>query len=165
MYLIRARSLDQSFHSVRPVTQTRIIAMADPVSLASGILALVILAHKSCLALHTTIQSFKTHPKRVRDLIEELEALIGVLESLTETLKSDSNVKLSTLDLPIQRCGKACNEFLQELQKCYSRSGNDRTSFRDWAKLRYMGDNIDDFKNSLAAYKSTITIALIDVQL
>jgi hypothetical protein len=139
--------------------------MADPISLASGLLTLVIFAHKSCRELYTSIQSFKTHPKRVRDLIEELEALIGVLESLTETIRSDTDVNLSALDLPLRRCGNACEEFLQEIQKCCSRSGTDRQSFRDWAKLRYMGDNIDDFKDSLAAYKSTITIALTDVHL
>jgi hypothetical protein len=138
--------------------------MADPVSLASGILALVIFAHKSCLTLHTTIQSFKTHPKRVRDLVDELETLIGVLESLTDTVRSNTDVNLSILDLPLQRCGNACNEFLQELQKCCSRSGGDKKSFRDWAKLKYMGDDMNDFKDSLAAYKSTITIALMDVQ-
>jgi hypothetical protein len=151
--------------SIQPVAQTRIIAMADPISLASGLLAIVIFAHKSCLTLHTTIQSFKTHPKRVRDLVEELEALIGVLESLTDTIGSDTDVNLSALDLPLRRCGTACDEFLQELQKCCARSGGDKKSFRDWAKLKYMGDDINDFKDSLAAYKSTITIALTDVQL
>jgi hypothetical protein len=139
--------------------------MADPISLASGVLTLVIFAHKSCVTLYTTIQSFKTHPKRVRDLIEELEALIGVLDSLSDSVRSHTDVDLPALDLPLRRCGSACDEFLQELQRCCSRSGGDRKSFRDWAKLRYMGDNIDDFKDSLAAYKSTINIALTDMQL
>ncbi|KAJ8113657.1 hypothetical protein OPT61_g4265 [Boeremia exigua] len=139
--------------------------MSDPISVASGVLALVLFAHKSCVTLYTTIQSFKTHPKRVRDLIQELEALIGVLESLSDTMRSHTDVKPPALDLPLQRCGKSCEEFLQELQKCYSRSGNDRQSFRDWAKLKYMGENIDDFRDSLAAYKSTINIALTDMQL
>ncbi|KAH8751160.1 hypothetical protein BGZ57DRAFT_775119, partial [Hyaloscypha finlandica] len=40
-----------------------------------------------------------------------------------------------------------------------------RTSFRDWAKLRYMGDNIDGFRQLLAGYKSTIIIALTDANL
>lgn len=31
-----------------------------------------------------------------------------------------------------------------------------RTSFRDWAKLRYMGDDIDGFRRLLAGYKLTI---------
>lgn len=139
--------------------------MADPISISSGILTLAIVAHKSCLTLYTTIQSFKKHTKQVRDLNEELAALIGVLESLNDTMRSQRDMDLSALDLPLKRCGCACDEFLQELQKCCSRSGVDRKSFRDWAKLRYMGDNIDEFKNSLAAYKSTITIALIDIQL
>lgn len=139
--------------------------MADPVSLASGILALVIFAHNSCLTLHSTIQSFKNHPKRVRDLIEELEALINVLESLGDTMRSHTDTDLPALDLPLRRCGSACDEFLRELQNCCSRSGSDRQSFRDWAKLRYMGDDINDFKDSLAAYKSTINIALNDMQL
>jgi hypothetical protein len=138
--------------------------MAEPIGLASGLLTLVIFAHKSCLTLHTTIQGYKNHPKRVRDLIRELETLISVLESLTDTVKSNKDVNLSILDLPLLRCGKACDEFLQELQKCCLRSGGDRRSFRDWTKLTYMGDNIDDFKDSLAAYQSTITIALMEVQ-
>lgn len=99
--------------------------MAEPIGLASGILTLVIFAHKSCLTLHTTIQSFKTYPKRVRDLIEELEALIGVLESLSDTMRSHTDVDLPALDLPLRRCGSACDEFLQELQKCCLRSGGD----------------------------------------
>lgn len=139
--------------------------MADPVSLASGLLTLIVFAHKSCFTLCTAIQSFKTHPKRVRDLVDELQALTGVLESLSDTVRSDPDLKLSALELPLQRCGNACKEFLQELEKYCSRSGSDRQSFRDWAKLRYMGDNIDDFKDSLAAYKSTITVALTDVQM
>jgi hypothetical protein len=139
--------------------------MADPISLASGALTLAIFAHTSCLTLYKTIQSFKTQPKRVRDLIEELEELISVLESLSNTMKLHTDVDLPALSLPLQRCSSACDEFLQELQKCCSRSGGDRQSFRDWAKLRYMGDNIDDFKDSLAAYKSTITIVLTEVQM
>ncbi|KAJ6200004.1 LOW QUALITY PROTEIN: hypothetical protein J3E72DRAFT_414537 [Bipolaris maydis] len=131
--------------------------MAEPIGLASGVLTLVIFTHKSC--------SFKNHPKRVRNLIEELEALIGVLESLSETMKLHIDVDVSALDLPLRRCGRACDEFLQELQKCCSRSGGDRQSFWDWAKLRYMGDDINDFVDSLAAYKSTINIALTDIQL
>jgi hypothetical protein len=74
-------------------------------------------------------------------------------------------VDLSALELPLLRCGNACKEFEQEIIKCSSRSGGSRTSFRDWAKLRYMGDNIDGFRQLLAGYKSTINIALADTNL
>ena len=97
--------------------------------------------------------------------MEELKALISVLESLSDTMRSHPDIDIPALDLPLQRCGGACEEFLLELQRCCSRSGGDRKSFRDWTKLRYMGDDIDDFKDSLAAYTSTINIALNDAQL
>lgn len=89
--------------------------MADPISLASGVLTLVIFAHKSCLTLYTAIQGFKTHPKQVRDLIEELEALIGVLELLSHTMRLRTDMDLPALDLPLRQCGNACDEFLNEL--------------------------------------------------
>ena len=140
-------------------------AMAEPIGVASGLLALAIFAFQSSIALVKTVQSFNIHPKRVRDLREELEALISVLSSLTETVDANTEVDLSALNLPLLRCGNACKEFEQEIMKCSSRSGGNRTSFRDWAKLKYMGDDIDGFRQLLAGYKSTIIIALTDANL
>lgn len=139
--------------------------MAEPIGLASGLLTLAIFAFQSSIALYETIKGFQSHPKRVRDLIEELEALSGVLGPLSETIGASTDVDLSNLDLPLLRCGNACKEFEQELLKCLSRSGSNRTSFRDWAKLRYMGDDIDNFRRLLAGYKLTINIALTDANL
>lgn len=139
--------------------------MAEPASVASGLLALATIAFQASIALYKTIQSFQVQPKRVRDLKEELEALSGVLSSLTETVGATTDVDLSALELPLRQCGKACEEFEKEITKCSSRSGGSRTSFRDWAKLSYMGDNIDAFKQLLAGYKSTIIIALTDANL
>jgi hypothetical protein len=144
---------------------TVIYPMAEPIGLAAGLLALATFAFQSSITLHNTFQSFQSHPKRVRDLIEELEALSGVLGPLSETVSATTDVDLSTLDLPLLRCGNACKEFEQELLKCSSRSGGSRTSFRDWAKLRYMGDDIDGFRRLLAGYKLTICIALTDANL
>ncbi|KAH6719412.1 hypothetical protein BKA61DRAFT_597531 [Leptodontidium sp. MPI-SDFR-AT-0119] len=139
--------------------------MAEPISLASGLLTLAGFAFQASITLYQTVQSFKFHPKQLRDLKDELEALSGVLNSLTETVSATTDVDLSALDLPLLRCGNACKEFEQEIMSCSSRSGTTRTSFRDWAKLRYMGDNIDGFRQLLAGYKSTIVIALTDANL
>ena len=148
------------------LTYTYVVdAMADPISLASGLLALATFAFKSSIALYKTVESFQNNPKRVRDLKDELGTLGGVLGSLTETVSAITDVDLSALDLPLLRCGNACQEFEQELIKCSSRSGGNRTSFRDWAKLRYMGDDMDGFRQLLAGYKSTIIIALTDANL
>ncbi|KAF4628512.1 hypothetical protein G7Y89_g9640 [Cudoniella acicularis] len=139
--------------------------MAEAIGLASGLLALSGFAFQSSVTLYQTVQSFRFHPKQLRDLKEELEALSAVLGSLTETVSATTDVDLSALDLPLLRCGNACQEFEREIVKCSSRSGGGRTSFRDWAKLRYMGDNIDGFRQLLAGYKSTINIALMDANL
>jgi hypothetical protein len=139
--------------------------MAEPIGLASGLLTLAAFAFQASITLYKTLQSFQFHPKQLRDLKEELEALSGVLGSLTETVNATTDVDLSALDLPLLRCGNACKEFEREIMKCSSRSGGNRTSFRDWAKLRYMGDNIDGFRQLLAGYKSTINIALMDASL
>ncbi|KAK5074422.1 hypothetical protein LTR70_010235 [Exophiala xenobiotica] len=142
--------------------------MAEPISLASGLLALATFALQSSVTLYNRILSFKSHHTRVRDLVEVLEELQGlseVLNPLSETIRATTEIDFSPLDLPLLRCGNACKEFEQELLKCSSRSSNDRTSFRDWARLRYMGDDIDNFRRILAGYKLTITIALADANL
>lgn len=139
--------------------------MADPIGLTSGLLTLATFAFQSSVTLYNTFKSFQHHPQRVRDLEGELEALQRVLLSLTETVDTITDIDLSALKLPLLRCGHACEEFGKELAKCVSHSGGDRTSFRDWARLRYMGDDIDNFKYVLAGYKSTINIALVDVSL
>lgn len=139
--------------------------MAEAIGLASGLLTLATFALEASIKLSETIQSFKTHQKRVRDLLEELEALSGVLGPLTEIANGAIDVDLSALNLPLLRCGTACKEFEQELEKCVARSGRNRTSFRDWAKLRHMGDDIDGFRRLLAGYQLTINIALADANL
>lgn len=139
--------------------------MAEPVGLASGIVALATFAFQSSVSLYKTVESFRSHPKRVRDLLSELEALSAVLAPLIELIQANSDVNLSLLNLPLLQCGNVCEGFQQEVLKCAGRSANNRASFRDWAMLVYKGDNIDDFRNSLASYKVTINIALTDANL
>jgi len=139
--------------------------MADPVSLASGLLTLVTFTFQSSVVLYKAIESYRSHPKNVRDLKEELEALAAVLQSLSETVEKHKEIDLTALKLPLLRCGRACREFEEAVAKCSSRSSGSGTSFRDWAKLRYMGDGIDEFRRMLAGYKSTITIALVNANL
>lgn len=140
-------------------------AMAEPIGIASGLVALTIFAFKSSVALHDTINSYQSHQQRVRDLVEETGALSGVLSSLAETVRATGDLDLSALELPLRRCGKACQEFEQEIKKCAPRSDGSIAQFRGWARLRYMGDDIDGFRHLLAGYKMTITIALTDANL
>ena len=139
--------------------------MAEPIGLASGVLALATFAFHCSVSLYETVNSFRSHPKRVRDLLAELEALSAVLAPLVDLVKSNSGVDLSCLELPLLRCGNICKDFRQEVLKCASRSNSTSTSFRDWARLTYMGNDIVDFRDLLAGYKATINIALTDANL
>jgi alkylation response protein AidB-like acyl-CoA dehydrogenase len=138
--------------------------MADPIGTASGLLALTVFAFQASTQLYQLIASFQNNQRVVRELREELEALLVVLKSLQETADS-TDTGLSTLKLPLLRCGKACKDFESVISKCMAHSSGPRTSFRDWAKLKYMGNDIVGFKNMLAVYKSTISIALGDANL
>jgi hypothetical protein len=130
----------------------------------SGLVGLATFALQASVALYKTVNSFNSHQEHVHDFAGETSALSGVLGSLTETITS-TDLDLATLEVPLQRCGKACEEFEQEIQKCSQRSGGSRASFRDWARLRYMGDDIDSFRRVLSRYKMTISIALSDANL
>jgi hypothetical protein len=138
--------------------------MAEAIGIASALLTLADFALRSSKSLYQTVKSFQNNQRTIRELKEELEALSDVLQSLHQTA-SNSNVDLSALRLPLLRCGKACSEFEAVISKCTAHSDGSRKSFRDWAKLKYMGDDIAGFKNMLAGYKSTISIALGDANL
>lgn len=136
----------------------------DPISLSSGLLTLVVFAFQSSKVLYDIVDSFQSNKKTVRGLKEELEALNEALQSLQELL-TRTDVDLSALKKPLLRCGKACKDFEAVILKCTANSKGDRTSFRDWARLQYMGSDIDGFRDMLAGYKSTIIIALGDANM
>ncbi len=138
--------------------------MADPLSTASGVLALAVFAFQSSQVLYQAVASFQSNQRTVRELKEELEALDGVLQALQETA-TNSDIDFEALKLPLLRCGKACQDFKAVIVRCTAHSDGSRTSFRDWAKLRYLGEDIVGFKNMLAGYKSTIAIALGEANL
>ena len=102
--------------------------------------------------------------RSVRELREELETLDIILESLLDA--ATSNVDgFTILNLPVHRCGQACKEFGALVAKLTTHSTGTRTSWRDRTQLKYMGDDIDGFKNMLVGYKCTITIELFSANI
>lgn len=138
--------------------------MADPISVTSAFLTLVGFALQSSTTLYQTVRSFQASRRNIRELKEELESLTGVLQSLHEAAET-TNTDFTALKLPLLRCSKACTEFEALVVKCTRHSGGSRSSVRDWATLKYKGDDITTFKNTLSGYKATIIIALGDANL
>jgi len=138
--------------------------MVDPIGVTSGLLAITVFAFNSCTLLYQEVKSLRGTGKTIRDLEEELEALKGVLQNLKQSIDDDTP-GLADLKLPLISCAEVCSDFQAAVTKCASHSGGARTSVRDWAKMRFMGDDIAGFKDLLARYKSTITIALCGANL
>ena len=136
-------------------------AMAEAIGIASGILGLTTFALQSGKLLYESFERFKNQPRSVRELKEELDAFTAVLNSLRDTV-TDSDINLDILETPLLRSGQACKEFALIVAKCASRSGKDDRSFRGWVTLTYREKDIGGFRSLIAAYKSTIAIALAD---
>lgn len=133
--------------------------MAEVVGTVSAIASLATLALQSSITLYQTLQSLQSRDKVIRELRQELEALHGVLQALDESL-GNFEFDLTALKQPLMRCNNACGEFNALIMKCTSHSIEGQSSKRDWLRLRYMGKDITGFKDMLASYKSTISIAL-----
>lgn len=134
--------------------------MADPLSIASGIVALVTFALTSSVNLYTTIRSFQSQDKKARALKTELGDITTVLESLLETVNNNPDINFEPLKAPLHRCGNACNEYGELICRFTRHSTASRSSVRDWVTQKYLQGDINDFKDMLAGYKSTINIAL-----
>jgi len=137
---------------------------AEAIGVASGALALAVFAFKSSVSLYQTVGSFQSSKREIRELKEELKSLQQVIEPL-EMLASADEVRFNGLCLPLLCCGKACKEFDELIAKCTKHSKESKTSFRDWATLQYKSKDMVGFKNLLAGYKATISIAIGDINL
>ncbi|KAE8373771.1 hypothetical protein BDV26DRAFT_271361 [Aspergillus bertholletiae] len=133
--------------------------MTDPLSLASGLVALVEFAFQTSKSLYEVIKSFQSTKRAIRELRFEVESLNQALATL-KTVAVDNEAQFIALKLPVLRCGTTCKEFEGIINKYTRHSHDQRTSFRDWAKLRYMGSDITDLRTTIAGYKATINIAL-----
>ncbi|KAI6284164.1 hypothetical protein MCOR27_002919 [Pyricularia oryzae] len=139
--------------------------MTDPLSTASGIVALVTFALQSSVTFHRTIRSLRSQEKDARAFKDELADLTSVLETFLETIEGHPNIKFGSFALPLQRCGKTCQEYGEFITKYIRHSTTLRASLRDWITQRYFQGNINDFRNMLLRYKSTINIALTNANI
>lgn len=130
--------------------------MADPLSITASVLALVTAAMKSTKSLHETVKRFKDRDSTLRRLQHELEDLTTILESLTQVINVETSV-MKLLQGPIDRCTQVCSDFEESMKKFSAKS---KAGFRDWTKMEFMRGDINEFIDTIAGYKSTITVGL-----
>ncbi|KAJ5117561.1 hypothetical protein N7448_011193 [Penicillium atrosanguineum] len=134
--------------------------MAEVIGIASGLAGLVSLALASSKTLYTTVKSLRNREKAIRDLRDALQDLEEVLNILRESISAAPFLNSGIIERPLGRCYKACNDFNALIIDCSEHSTDNKFSIRDWAKLRYMGEDIIGFQTMISGYKSTITITL-----
>lgn len=134
--------------------------MAEVIGISSGLAGLLALALESSRTLFSTVQSLRNREKAIRGLREALRDLEEVLKILQDSISTSPFLNSGIIERPLDRCCKACTDFNKLIMQCSEHSTDNHSSIRDWAKLRYMGEDVTGFQNMLSGYKSTITIAL-----
>ncbi|KAJ5159443.1 uncharacterized protein N7482_006447 [Penicillium canariense] len=126
---------------------------------------LAVSALSASRALYSRVDSFQSPPTSVRELLQELRALMDALGGLSDTIGAVTDVDLPTLESTLSRCGVACEKFKEEIGKHLPYPDDGSVSPRYWARLRYMGGNIVNFRLLLSGYRSAFEATLVSTHL
>ncbi len=130
--------------------------MADPLSIAVSVLAVVTAALQSTQSLYQTVQRYRKRDKTLGRLQDELDDVVKVLLSVKEVVDDEQSM-FTRLRGPIERCDKVCSNFEQSMNKF---KGKSKTGIVDWAKMEFMKGDVNEFIDTLGSYKSTISVHL-----
>jgi DNA repair ATPase RecN len=128
----------------------------EPLSVTASALTVITAAIQSTKSLYETVRRFNDRDKTLRRLQDELQDLTNILNSLAQATNAEASM-LALLQGPIDRCSKVCREFEQSMKAF---NGKLKIGFRDWTKLEFMRGDINEFIDTIAGYKSTISVGL-----
>jgi len=128
----------------------------DPLKISTSPLAAIAATIASVKALHETVKRYQGRDKTLGRLQGGLLDLVTILNSLQAVADGDAPV-LTLLKGPVDRCAQVCREF-EDAMKIFS--GKSKSGLKDWTKMEFMRGDINEFIDTLADYKSTITIGL-----
>lgn len=140
--------------------------MADPLSVigaASASVGLGTFAVQSAKALYDLIKSLHSYPNSVKHLQTELYGLVIALERV-QNITCDDKVR-AELDPILKASHIACLGLRDVINKCTSHSGGRQPNLHDWMRMKFLGGDINEFKETLAGYKSTITIIVTSMSM
>ncbi|KAH7019640.1 hypothetical protein EDB80DRAFT_632766 [Ilyonectria destructans] len=127
----------------------------DPLSITVSGLAIVTAAIQTTKSLKNTVTRYKDRDKtlaRLQHVLEDQSNILDVLEGAV-----DSGVLDALLEGPVSRCNQVCREFDTAMQAF---AGKSKMGFRDWTKMEFMKGDINEFMDTLAGYKATISVSL-----
>lgn len=130
--------------------------MADPLSITVSVLAMITAAIQATTSLKDAVNRSKGRDKTLARLEAELKDLSGILTTLKEVVDMESST-MALLEGPVSRCSQVCREFQVSMEKFTSKS---KVSILDWAKMEFMRGDINEFMDTLAGYKATISVGI-----
>lgn len=140
-------------------------AASEPLSNACDTMTQAALALSSTKSLTATIRNLQSHNNRTLALRRELSDLTIVLEVLVKTIATHSNTDFDLLKPLLHRCGTICDEFGELVSSAGMGTTGAERGITSWSRQEYLQRDINDFRDVLAAYKSTINITLANVNL
>lgn len=142
--------------------------MAEPLGIASAIIAITGLAYSSCSTLSNTIKDLRDAPNTLRDLRGDLDTIQNLLRSLQSAFENLNEHDLSDgqkrcfedVEPYICRCKATYDDFSKFLTRLTSHSDEDQVSWRDRGRLQLERRQIAGLKNGLQKDKETLDIAV-----
>merc|ERR1712000_66421 len=89
-------------------------------------------------------------------LLDEIGDAENILFALKQLLQADISMA-ALLRRPIERCSEVCGEFEKAMEQFSKKS---KTGFLDWTKMEFMRGDINQFMDTVAGYKATISVGL-----
>lgn len=139
--------------------------MADPLSVVGPVLAVATAAIQSTRSLKEAVGRYKTRDINLRRLLNEIEDAEKTLSALRDLLEAanshptpDVNISIAALlREPIERYSEICSNFEHAMEPFSKIS---KTGFLDWAKMEFMRGDLNQFLDTVAGYKATISAGL-----
>ncbi|KAH7419982.1 hypothetical protein BKA64DRAFT_611994 [Cadophora sp. MPI-SDFR-AT-0126] len=128
----------------------------DPLSIGASVLTVIAATITTMKTLNETVGRYRGRDKTLARLQGGLCDLISVLKSLEEVAAFETPI-LALLKGPVSRCAQVSREFEDAMKKFDVKS---KPGLKDWTKMEFMRGDINEFIDTLADYKSTITIGL-----
>ncbi|PVH73874.1 hypothetical protein DL98DRAFT_468734 [Cadophora sp. DSE1049] len=128
----------------------------DPLSISASVLTVIAATITTVKTLNETVGRYRGRDKTLARLQGGLHDLISILISLEEAAAVETPI-LALLKGPVSRCAQVSREFEAAMKTFDAKS---KSSLKDWTKMEFMRGDINEFIDTLADYKSTITIGL-----
>jgi hypothetical protein len=143
--------------------------MPEPITIIAGVISIVGNVWKISKDLYELIDGIMNAPRHIIAISNDVQALyvvLGTLQGLLNDVREGDQLQAAcvpifeTLQQPLDNCLSICTELSAKLNKYTKPTGDVRRSKWTAFRWQFTEKETDTYRRYLAAYKSTVTIAL-----